>query len=145
VRRGLRKYLPQGDFLEQGDAENLQHCVEFQVQSQTFARDGHQHIDGDGGPDLRLRTLRERREERFDAQVLLDPFEKQLDLPATLVQLRNGECAQGKIVGEKNQLAMSLPIAVADTAQILGIAMKRIKTHQVDGLVAVQAVLLSTV
>src|SRR5260370_219859 len=138
LRGGLRKYLNQGGFLEQGDAQNLQHSVKFQVQSQTLAHDGHQHVDGDGCPDLRLHGVLGESVERFDAQVLLDPFEEQLDLPAALVQLRNGECGQGKIVGEKNQLAIGLPVAVADAAQILGIAVKWIETHQADGLVAAQ-------
>src|SRR5260370_486766 len=138
LRGGLRKYLNQGGFLEQGDAQNLQHSVKFQVQSQTLAHDGHQHVDGDGCPDLRLHGVLGESVERFDAQVLLDPFEEQLDLPAALVQLRNGECGQGKIVGEKNQLAIGLPVAVADAAQILGIAVEWIETHQADGLVAAQ-------
>src|SRR5579863_8233654 len=86
LRCGLRKYLPQGDFLEQGDAENLQYRVEFPVQSQTLAHDGHQHLDGDGRPELRLHGVLGESVERFDTQVRLDPFEKQLDLPATLVQ-----------------------------------------------------------
>src|SRR6202011_348628 len=36
LRSVLRKYLNQGGFLEQGDAQNLQHVVEFQVQPQTL-------------------------------------------------------------------------------------------------------------
>src|SRR6202158_3117399 len=139
LRSGLRKYLNQGDFLEQGDAQNLQHGVEFQVQSQTLAHDGHQHRDGDGRPDLRLHGVLGESVESFDAQVLLDPFEEQLDLPAALIQLRNDECGQGKIVGEKNQLAIGLPIAVADAAKVLGRAGERKKTHQEDGLVEAQA------
>jgi len=64
---GLRKHLNQGDFLEQGDAQNLQHRMEFQVQSQALAHDGHQHVDGDGRPDLRLHGVLGESVERFDA------------------------------------------------------------------------------
>jgi len=66
-------------------------------------------------------------------------IEEQLDLPAALVQLWNGEWGQRKVVGEKYQLAIGLPIAVVDAAQILGIAVQRIETHQADGLVAARA------
>src|SRR6266480_2891622 len=74
LRGGLRKHLYQRDFLEQGEAQNLQHGVEFQVQSQTFAHHGHQHIDGDGRPDSRFHSVLGESLERFDAQVLPDPI-----------------------------------------------------------------------
>jgi hypothetical protein len=138
LSRILRKYLYQRDFLEQREAQNLQHGMEFQVQCQALAHDGHQHIDGDGRPDLCFHGVLGKSVEGLDAQVLLDPFEEQLHLPAALVQLRNGKCGQGKIVGEKDQLATRFRIAVADTAHILGIALQRIETHQADGLVATQ-------
>lgn len=135
----LRKHLNQRHFFEQRDAENLQNRVEFPVERQALANDSHQDVHGDGCPDLRLDRVLGNSVEGFDAQVLLDPFEEQLDLPAALVQLRNGEGRQGKIVGEKNQLAIGLLVAVTDAPQGFGIATQRVETHQTDGLIAGQS------
>jgi len=44
--------------------------------------DGDQNIGGDGDPDLRLNAILGSPVEGFDPQMLLDPFEKELDLPA---------------------------------------------------------------
>jgi hypothetical protein len=35
--------------------------------------------------------------------MLLDPFEEQLDLPATLVESADGSGGQGELVGEKDE------------------------------------------
>ena len=40
-------------------------------------------------------------EEGFDAQVLFDPFEEQLDPPAVAVEFGDGECGEGEVVGEE--------------------------------------------
>ena len=56
-------------------------------------------------------------EERLDAQVLLDPFEEQFDLPATFVKLGNGEGVEGKIVGEEYQPFAGLRIGELDPPQ----------------------------
>ena len=38
----------------------------------------------------------------LDAQMLLEPFEEQLDLPATSIQFGNDQCWKGKVVGQKD-------------------------------------------
>jgi len=43
---------------------------------QPFLDDGHQHIDADRNPDLRLHGILAGAVERFDSQVLLDPLEE---------------------------------------------------------------------
>ncbi len=45
---GFAKYLNEGSFLEQGEAENLGNCVEAGVDVETFLEDGDEHIDQDG-------------------------------------------------------------------------------------------------
>ena len=42
-------------------------------------------------------------EKDFDTKMLLDPFEKQLDLPPAAIKLGDGECWQHEIVGEEHQ------------------------------------------
>ena len=47
--------------------------------------DGNEDVGGDGDPDLGLdRVLRSSKKD-FDPQMLLDPFEEQLYLPAAAV------------------------------------------------------------
>ena len=54
---------------------------------QTLLRDGDQHVGGYGDPDLRLHRVLAGAEEHLDAQMLLDPLEEQLDLPALAIQI----------------------------------------------------------
>jgi hypothetical protein len=64
-----------------------------------------QHIGGDGTPDLRLHRILAVADKAFDTEMLLDPFEEQLDLPATFVECRDGQRRQGSIVGQKSLLS----------------------------------------
>ena len=50
---------------------------------------GNQHISGNSAPDLRLHRILAVADETLYAQVLLDPFEEQFHLPATLVERSN--------------------------------------------------------
>src|SRR3546814_19086516 len=65
-----------------------------------LAHDGDQHVDRDGDPDLRLHRIGRSAEERLDAQVLLDPFEEQLDLPALEIQGADRRGGPGELIGE---------------------------------------------
>jgi len=56
---------------------------------------------------LRLNCILRGVEERFDTQVLFDPFEEQLDLPAIRIQLGNRLGWQGEVVGEKTSQGVS--------------------------------------
>jgi hypothetical protein len=52
-----------------------------------FFDNGHQYVNSDCNPDLGLDGILGDPIKRFDTKVLLDPFEEDLDLPATLKQL----------------------------------------------------------
>ena len=73
----------------------------------SFFDNRDQHVGGQSNPNLRLHRVLARAQERFDSQVLLDPFEKQLHLPTAFVQRRNGRRGQRQIVGQKRD-----PLAV---------------------------------
>ena len=75
---GVRKYLDNRLFLEYGDAQNLENCVEAPVQVQPLPDDGYQDVDRDGDPHLRLHGVLRGPEERLDPEMLLDPPEEQL-------------------------------------------------------------------
>ena len=70
---------------------------------QAFPDDGDEDINRDSNPDLCLDGVLRVTEEGLDAQVLLDPFEEQFDLPAAAVQFGDGERRQDEVVGEEDQ------------------------------------------
>jgi hypothetical protein len=57
-------------------------------------------------------------------------IEEQFHLPAALVDLRDGKCGQGEVVGKKFQVFVGLGILVADAAQGVGIHLGRIDGGQ---------------
>ena len=56
------------DFLEKGEAENLQKFVQAAFQPQFLFDDGHEHVHADGGPDLSLHGVHGIAVESFDPQ-----------------------------------------------------------------------------
>ena len=71
-------------------------------QMQAFLGNGNQHVSADCNPDLRLDGALVGAIKRLDAQVLLDPFEKQFDLPALAVQVCNQLGLESEVVGQKS-------------------------------------------
>jgi len=104
-------------------------------QMQAFLGNGDQHVSADRDPDLRLDRVLVGAIKRLDAQVLLDPFEKQFDLPALAVQVCNQLGLESEIVGQKSY---SLARLVLDdhTSQRGGIVLAGIKDGQHTCLVA---------
>ena len=104
-------------------------------QMQAFLGNGDQHVSADCNPDLRLDRVLVGAIKRLDAQVLLDPFEKQFDLPALAVQVCNQLGLESEVVGQKSY---SLARLVLDdhTTQRGGIVLAGIKDGQNTCLVA---------
>ncbi len=88
---------------------------------QTFFENGDEQGNRDGAPDLGAHRVLARAVKSFDAQMLLDPFEEQFDLPAAMIQLRNGQGGRGEVVGQKDQRLAGHGIAIADAEQRVGI------------------------
>lgn len=78
------------DFLEHVDLENVQQELWRCRKVQSPARDDDDEIDADGDPDLRLDGVEGVAKEMLDRQVLLDPLEEGLDLPALAINLGDG-------------------------------------------------------
>jgi len=57
---------------------------------QTFFQNGDEQINGAGDPDLGAHRVERRAVKGFDAQMLLEPFEEQFDLPAAPIELGDG-------------------------------------------------------
>jgi hypothetical protein len=66
--------------------------------------------------------------------VLLDPFEKQFHLPATLVKRGDNRWWQDSVVGQKDKCLACLRILEFDTPQMLGIILRYVKAL-VSGLI----------
>src|SRR3954452_1745637 len=100
VRTGFfeRKSLNYRDFLEKRDAQDLQDFVQRMSHLQLLANEGHQHINANRDPHLRLHGVRRSPIKRLDSQMLLDPPKEQFDLPATSVNIRNCQCRQIEVV-----------------------------------------------
>ena len=79
------KWLETLGFLEECDAENLQNVGEAAIDLEFLLQDGDEDVDADGDPDLGLHGVLRVAVERFDAEVLFDPFEEEFDLPATAI------------------------------------------------------------
>lgn len=126
-------------FLEQGDTQNLENFAETPVELQLFPHNGHEHIDADRDPDLSLHRVRGRPVERLDPQILLDPFEEQLHLPATLVELGNGHGREREAVGEEDESLAGLGIDIADAPEGIRTLPRGLGTGQHDGLVAAES------
>ena len=104
-------------------------------QMQAFLSNGDQHVSADRDPDLRFDSVLVGAIKRLDAQVLLDPFEKQLNLPALAVQVCNQLGLESEVVGQKSY---SLAIVILDhhAAQRGGIVFAGIKDGQHTCLIA---------
>lgn len=122
--------------LKEGDTQHVENFSEAPVQLQVFLHDGHEHIDADRDPDLRLHRVGRRAVERLDPQVLLDPFEEQFHLPATLVELGDGHGREREAVREEDEPLAGLGIDIADTPERIRILSRGLWTGQHDGLIA---------
>ena len=105
------------------------------MQMQTFFDDSDENISCDGDPYLRFDGVLAGSEEGFDAQMLLDPFEEQFDLPALFVKRGNHLWFEGEIVGQKGDAFPSF-VLDNDAAQGRGILLARIENRQDASLIA---------
>ncbi len=60
-----------------------------------------------GRPNLNLQGVGAGADKGFDAQVLLERLEEQLDLPALVVDLGDGRGGEAAVVGEEHQGAVA--------------------------------------
>jgi hypothetical protein len=72
-------------------------------QLKLLAHNGHQHVNADGNPDLRLDSVVGRAEKVLDPQVLLDPLEEQFYPPAAFVELGDVSAGKSKLLVRKTK------------------------------------------
>ena len=95
-----------------------------------------QHVGGHGAPDLCLDRVLARAQKTLDTQMLLDPFEEQFHLLATLVQRGDGQGRKGRIVGQEDPRLARLGVFVSNPTQLLGVTLRHVKAVQRDSLIA---------
>ena len=108
------------------------------LQFQGLLQDGHQEVSAERSPNLDTHGVLAGTHKCADAQVSLDPFEKQFDLPARSVQLGYLERCQSKVIGQENEGAFVFRVVEADTTQRLRVTLLGVEAAQADGLVATQ-------
>ena len=106
---------------------------------QAFLQNGDEQINGDGCPDLGAHGVWAGAVKGFDAQMLLDPFEEQFDLPAAPIQFGDGQSRDGEVVGEEDQRLAGFRVAITDAAQRVGIIVLGEQAGHHHGLVETQA------
>jgi len=71
-----RQCLKKRGFLEKVEAQNLQNFAHAPFELVLLFDDGHQDVDADCNPNLRLDRVVRGSKECLNSQVLFDPFEK---------------------------------------------------------------------
>ena len=91
---------------------------------------------GDGDPDLSFHGVLGSAVERLDSKILFDPFEEQLDLPATFEKQSNRQGWQDKVVRQKDKATMVLDIEETDSPKWIGVELRGFGTPEQNGLIA---------
>jgi len=105
---------------------------------QALFHDGHEHVDRYGDPYLGLHGVLGGAIERLDPEVLLDPFEEQLDLPPAFIQLCDGQGGQHEVVGQEDQAFVCFRVVEFDPSDLFRVLLSGIEAGEEAGLVADQ-------
>jgi len=101
----------------------------------------YKQVDAKSHPDLDFDGIGRRPEEGLDPQVLLDPLEEQLDLPAQLEDVRRGLCLDREDVGQKHETLFRFGLHVRDPPQGLRIGLPAAGARENDGLIGTDGLL----
>jgi len=132
---GVSNQLFDGLFLKEIDLQDLQQGVQTAGQMKPLFQYGHKQVDAQSHPDLGFDGIDRRAEEGLDPQVLLDPLEEQLDLPAQPEDVRNGLCRDRKDVGQEHEPLFRFGLHVGDPPQGLRIGLSGTSCGEHDGLI----------
>jgi len=96
-----------------------QGLIDFRAEGDTRSHGDHE-VNADHDPDLGLHRFLAQAEESFYSQVLLNPLEEELDLPAGLVDLGHDQHVDLEVVSGEDQKLSCLRIQEAYSAQVVG-------------------------
>lgn len=126
-------------FLKHVDAQDLQGSPPTFRDLMNLLETGYQEVDADRDPNLGFDGVLAGAVEGFDTQVLLDPFEEQLDVPTTLVDGGDTKSGEIKMVGQEDQRLARFRITEADAKKPLWIRSLAARTLEADDLVTPRA------
>ena len=106
------------------------------LKMQALLRNGDQHVGAHRNPDLRLHGVLGCAVERLDPKMLLNPLEEEFNLPATTVDLGNGQRRKLKMIGKEHQTMPGFGVDVFNASESVGIALGGVEPNQLDGLIA---------
>ena len=75
----------------------------------------------------------------LDSQILLDPLEEELHMPAALVDLWDGQSGQREVVGEEDEILLRVGVHITDASKCVGIIPRRIMALEPYGLIGAKA------
>ena len=97
--------------------------------------DGNETIGDDGNVNLYADCVLGFSPKSFDLEVLLDPFEKQLDVPPVLIQQSNVLCLEEEVVRVVYETAMQLRGIIDNPSDSSGIFLQIFLLREADALV----------
>lgn len=114
-----------GFFFKWIDCGSLQKRVQRTLNVEPLFGNGHKQVDAKVNPNPALRRILRSSVKRLDPQVSFDPLEKQLHLPALLVDVGNRLGLDVEVVREKHQPLLSLFVKTPHPTEPLGISFLR--------------------
>src|SRR5690625_1625603 len=138
--RARIKQLHHGSSFKQVELKQSKYLLHASPGAAHELQISQQKIDAHCNPDLSQNSIPGSSQKGLDLEVLLDPFEEQLNLPARLVGGSNGGRGQLEIIGQKNVFPAGFRITIAHTAQ-RNRAVFSLSAGQPDGLITGQALL----
>lgn len=101
---------------EQIQLQKSQDLLQAAAEIGLEAQEREQQIQAKCHQDLSHDRVLTGSQECLDLQILLDPLEEQLDLPALLINLGNCLCRPAEVIGNELVVAAGLRVPVADTS-----------------------------
>ena len=83
----------------------------------SLLQDCNQQINADSDPDLGFDGVGRCSVKGFDSQMLLDPAEEELHLPALLVNIGDGYGGNGKNIGQVDKTLLGVQVHVGGACQ----------------------------
>ena len=105
-------------------------------------QDCDEEVNADSNPDLGANGIVGGAVEGLDSQVLLDPLEEQLHLPAEFVEGGDAEGRKGEIVRQKDERFVGGSVEEANSSQVLWIVLPRFWQGQAPGVIAANSGLI---
>ena len=99
---------------------------------------GDHQINANRDPDLRSHSVLAGAKECFDAQVLLDPFKEEFDLPSTFVDRSDAKSGEIKVIGQEYETLPRFSIKIADASQSLRVVTFTFISPHPNALIATQ-------